>query len=77
MTILPPSMDCNAQPQGNGGAEAAVRVSKLMLKKADDLQTALLHYRNIPPQGDTSLPAQRMLCRRIRTMLPTPDHFQP
>lgn len=46
-----------------------------MLKKADDLQTALLDYRNTPPQGHTPSPAQRMLCRRTRTTLPTPDHL--
>ena len=62
-------------PQGNGRADAAIKVSKSMLKKADDLQTALLIYRNTPPQGHTSSPAQRMLCRRTRFTLPTPDHL--
>ena len=46
-----------------------------MLKKADDLQTALLNYWNTPPQGHTSSPTQRMLYRGTRTTLPTPDHL--
>ena len=62
-------------PQGNGRAEAAVKVSKSMIKKSADLQNALLNYRNTPPQGHTSSPAQRMLCRRTRTTLPTPNHL--
>ena len=55
----------------NGWAEAAVKVSKSMLKKSDDLQTALLNYRNTPPKGHTYSPAQRMMSRRTRTTLPT------
>lgn len=61
--------------QGNGRAEAAVKVSKSMLKKSDDLQTALLNYRNTPPKGHTYSPAQRMMSRRTRTTLPTHDHL--
>ena len=62
-------------PQGNGRAEAAVKVAKSTLKKSADFQTALLNYRNTPPQGHTYSPAQRMLLRRIRTTLPTPNHL--
>ena len=61
--------------QGNGRAEAAVKVSESMLKKSDDFQLALLNYRNTPPKGHTYSPAQRMVNRRTRTMLPTPDHL--
>ena len=50
--------------QRNGKAEAAVKVSESILKKSDDLQTALLNHRNTPPKG-----------RRTRTTLPTPDHL--
>ena len=39
--------------QGNGRAEAAVKVSESMLKKSDDFQIALLNYRNTPPKGHT------------------------
>ena len=38
-------------PQGNGRAEAAVKVAKATLKKSTDFQIALLNYRNTPPQG--------------------------
>ena len=61
--------------QGNGKAEAAVKVSESMLKKSDDLQTALLNHRNTSPKGHSYSPAQRMLNRRTRTTLPTPDHL--
>ena len=46
-----------------------------MLKKADDFHSALLLYRNTPPQGHTYSPAQRMFLRRTRTLLPTTDHL--
>ena len=59
--------------QGNG--RAVVKDSESMLKKSDDFQIALLNYRNTPPKGHTYSPAQRMLSRRTRTSLPTPDHL--
>jgi len=59
-------------PEGNGRAEAAVKLIKTMMKKSDDLHIAMLHYRNTPPKGHTYSPAQRMLLRRTRTTLPTP-----
>ena len=62
-------------PKGNGRAEAAVKVAKSMLKKADDFHSALLLYRNTPPRGHTDSPAQRMFLRRTRTLLPTTDHL--
>ena len=62
-------------PKGNGRAEAAVKVAESMLKKADDFHTALLLYRNTPPQGHTYSPAQRMFLRRTSTTLPTTDHL--
>ena len=62
-------------PKGNGRAEAAVKVAESMLKKADDFHTALLLYRNTPPQGHTYSPAQRMFLRRTATTLPTTDHL--
>ena len=57
--------------KGNGRAEAAVKVSKDMMKKAKDVQAALLNYRNTPQQGHTYSPAQRMFNHRTRSMLPT------
>jgi len=58
-------------PEGNGRAEAAVKLIKTMMKKSDDFHAAMLHYRNTPPRGHTYSPAQRMLLRRTRTTLPT------
>ena len=58
-------------PKGNGRAEAAVKVAKNMLKKSKDIQTALLNYRNTPQQGHLYSPAQRMMNRRTKTLLPT------
>ena len=57
-------------PKGNGKAEAAVKIIKTMLKKADDLQLALLLYRNTPNQGHTLSPAQRSMNRHTRSTLP-------
>ena len=62
-------------PKGNGRAEAAVKVAESMLKKADDFHSAMLNYRNTPPQGHTHSPAQRMFLRRTRTTLPTTDQL--
>ena len=57
--------------KGNGRAEAAVKVCKTMLKKCDDIQAALLNYRNTPQLGHSYSPAQRLLNHRTRTLLPT------
>ena len=59
--------------QGNGRAEAAVKVCKTMLKKSDDLDAGLLNYRNTPPRGHSYSPAQRLFNRRTRTTIPTSD----
>lgn len=56
--------------QSNGKAEATVKIAKNMIKKAQDLQLALLIYRNTPPQGHSYSPAQRLLGRRTRGLLP-------
>lgn len=61
--------------QGNGKAEAAVKITKMLLKKAkadkkDPLQ-ALLEYRNTPTETIGTSPAQRLMSRRTRTLLPT------
>ena len=62
-------------PKGNGRTEAAVKVAESMLKKANDFHSAMLIYRNTPPQGLTYSPAQCMLLRRTRTTLPTADQL--
>ena len=61
--------------QGDGRAEAAVKVSESMLKKSDDFQIAMLNYRNTPPKGHTYSPVQCMVSCRTRTILPTPAHL--
>ena len=62
-------------PKGNGKAEAAVKITESMLKKAPDFHNAMLLYRNTPPQGHTYLPAQRMFLRCTKTTLPTSEHL--
>lgn len=61
-------------PQSNGMAERAVQSIKQLLKKAKhdkrDPYLALLDYRNTP-QGDAGSPAQRLMGRRTKTLLPT------
>ncbi|XP_021170215.2 uncharacterized protein K02A2.6-like [Fundulus heteroclitus] len=64
-------------PQSNGKAESAVKTAKrLMLKAAaarQDPYLAMLDHRNTPSQGLNTSPAQRLLIRRTRTLLPTKD----
>lgn len=60
--------------KSNGKAESAVKVVKKMFKKArrdsKDPWLALLDQRNTPTQGVGSSPAQRLMSRRTRTLLP-------
>ena len=62
-------------PKSNGKAENAVRAGKQLLKKAKkdeaDVYLALLAYRNTPTQGLDTSPAQRLMSRRTKTLLPT------
>ncbi|XP_064482548.1 uncharacterized protein K02A2.6-like [Ornithodoros turicata] len=57
-------------PQSNGFVEAAVRVTKLSLKKSDDAYKALQSYR-ATPLGNGFSPAELLMGRRLRTSLPT------
>ena len=60
--------------KSNGKAESAVKVVKKVFKKAHrdnkDSWLALLDQRNTPTQGVGSSPAQRLMPRRTRTLLP-------
>ncbi|XP_058811065.1 uncharacterized protein K02A2.6-like [Topomyia yanbarensis] len=60
--------------QANGKAEAAVKIAKRLLKKAEetgaDFWYALLHWRNIPNKIGSS-PASRLFSRAIRCGVPT------
>ena len=61
--------------QSNGKVEKAVSTAKRILKKAKadhrDPYLALLDWRNTPTEGLQSSPAQRLMGRRTRTLLPT------
>jgi hypothetical protein len=63
--------------QSNGKAESAVKIAKKLLKKAKDqnkdVYKALLDWRNTPTAGIGSSPAQRLMARRTKTLLPTAE----
>ena len=60
-------------PQSNGKAESAVKTAKRLMKKArmsgQDPYLSILH-RSTPTQGLNASPAQRLLSRWTRTLLP-------
>ena len=55
--------------------QSAVKVTKNLLKKAlrdsRDPWVALLEYRNTPVETIGSSPAQRLMSRRTKTLMPT------
>ena len=61
-------------PQSNGKVENAVKTVKLLFNKCKDSgqseYKALLDWRNTPSEGIGASPAQRLLGRRCRTLLP-------
>lgn len=63
-------------PQSNGLAEKAVQIAKALMDKAraqnTDPYLSLLEYRNTPVDGMKS-PAQLLMSRRLRSILPTTD----
>ena len=62
-------------PQSNGMAEKAVQTAKRLLMKAKednkDPYLSLLDYRNTPKSDLLGSPAQRLMGRRTKTLLPT------
>lgn len=60
--------------QGNGKAEAAVKIAKNLIKKSEEEKTdyklALLHWRNTPNKIGSS-PCQRLMSRSTQTLLPS------
>ncbi|XP_072380845.1 uncharacterized protein [Diabrotica undecimpunctata] len=58
-------------PRSNGQAERAVQIAKNMLRKCDDLDMALLEYRNTPINGTDKTPAQLVTNRVLRSKLPS------
>ena len=61
--------------QSNGKAESAVKIAKLLLKKANtdntDIQLAILNWRNTPTESSLYSPSQKLHSRRTRKMIPT------
>ncbi|XP_060083464.1 uncharacterized protein K02A2.6-like [Ylistrum balloti] len=64
-------------PQSNGMAEKAVQTVKKLLKKAKqdgrDPYLALLDHRSTPRDSNLGSPAQRLMSRRTKTLLPTSE----
>ena len=64
-------------PQSNGKAEQSVKMAKRLMKRAvksnSDQYLALLDFRNTSMQGMGTSPAQRILNREPKTLLPTKD----
>ena len=58
--------------RGNGQVESAVKIAKNILKKSreEDPYIALLAYRNTPQQDHVYSPAQRLISRRLRDLIP-------
>ena len=61
-------------PKSNGKAESAVKVVKSLFKKSQrnnkDPWLSLLNYRNTSTTGMQTSPAQRLMSRRIKTLVP-------
>ena len=56
----------------NGKAESAVKIAKNILKKScfEDPYLALLAYRNMPQKGYQYSPAQGLMSRKLRDVIP-------
>ena len=66
-------------PKANDKAESAVKIAKSLCRKSDraneDPWKAFLHWRNTPTEGMCCSPAQRLMSRRLRTLLPVADQL--
>ncbi|CAH0717253.1 unnamed protein product, partial [Brenthis ino] len=64
-------------PQSNGMVEKAVGICKNLMRKCyksgQDFNLGLMEYRNCPVTGLSESPAQLMMSRQLRTVLPTID----
>ena len=64
-------------PQANVEVERAIRTVKSMLRKNEDIFSALVTYRSTPLQNGYS-PSELLMGRRLQTQLPTlPTHLYP
>ena len=65
--------------KSNGRAEAAVKIMKNILKKSinsnTDVHKALLEWRNAVAPGETASPAQKLMSRRTRSLLPCSQYM--
>ena len=63
--------------QANGAVEAAVKIMKRLMRKCkapgEDLLLGLLNLRNTQTEGLNTSPAQRLLGRRTKSMVPTTE----
>ena len=68
------STSSSTYPQSNGKAENAVKTIKRLFKKCKESGQseflALLNWRNTPTEGIGTSPAQRLMGRRCKTLLP-------
>ena len=65
-------------PRSNGMAERFVRTAKQLLKKSNDLNSALLLYHATPLPFCNRSPSELLMGRRIRTKVPqTNEHYVP
>ena len=66
-------------PQGNGGVERAVRTAKTLTMKAlesgEDPYMSLLNHCNTPRDSVLGSPAQRLMSRRTKTILPVTEEL--
>ena len=66
-------------PKSNGKAESAVKVVKNLFKKAQrdnkDPWLSLLDHRNTPTTEMQTSPAQRLMSRRTKTLVPISTNF--
>ena len=65
--------------KANGKAESGMKTAKRLLRKSikagKDPYLAILDYRNTLTQGMVSSPAQRLMSRRTKTLLPTTQYL--
>ena len=59
--------------KANGKVEAVVKTTKQLLRKSNDIHLALPDYRNTPCQRTNISPAQWLMSRRTKTLLPTKE----
>ena len=67
--LSPGNSKANGKPES--GVKTAERILKKSIRAGTDPYLAVLDYRNTPTQGMTTSPAQRLMSRRTKTLLPT------